>query len=135
MTSNLEIRDSLFDPDTKGRGAERKGHLSRVFLFLSGQRLPFVQGVTYFLPSSFDQTVRTVLRRPMNPHCKLEIWVSKTFTLTAIVTYKSGEQLRLRHSVRHNLVFARSAPEIGPIGDDKIKQYSIKEVPLKRVKS
>src|SRR5258706_6577112 len=110
----VEVKDSAYDPDaTEQKILVRKGTdgrtLFRVFLFLAGPDLPFVESVTYILHPTFPDPSRTVPRTPSNPNCKLEIWTWGGFDVNAVIVDKSGFSFRLTHTLQYDLQVQKSA--------------------------
>ena len=104
---NVVVRDSLFDPE---RGSERvvqfrrssPDHtLYRVFLYLDGLDLPFVNLVTYQLHETFSPNTRTVARTPSNPRCKIDIWTWGAFTVRAVIEDKQGRTWTMTHQLEY----------------------------------
>ncbi|MGH7829577.1 MAG: pYEATS domain-containing protein [Candidatus Binatia bacterium] len=91
---DLQVHVSCFDPDSnKQRIRVREGNPSvyRVFLFLAGRDLPYVDSATYVLHPTFKNPRRTVRRTPSNPHCKLETWAWGEFPMETEVRLKTGD--------------------------------------------
>jgi hypothetical protein len=72
----VRVRTSCFDPDAKERtiGVREQPDLPdvplyRVFLFLAGRDLPYVEAATYVLHPTFPEPRRSVRRTPTNPGC------------------------------------------------------------------
>jgi transcription initiation factor IIF auxiliary subunit len=104
--SDLEVKDSIFDPNTKDRTARWRNPKSdtpfyRVFLYLDGPKLPYVNAVTYVLHPTFDEPTRQVYRTPENPNCKLELWTWGIFRVQAIVTDRQGNMTTLTHDLEY----------------------------------
>jgi len=105
----IEMKSSLFDPHSSDRrvlvrraSEGREGRpLYRVFLYLEGRDLPFVENVTYFLHPTFPDHVRIVPRTPGNPVCKLEIWTWGFFDIKATVVDKTGARQLLSHYLEY----------------------------------
>ncbi len=105
----LQIKDSAFDPDVPDRGKDQRilirqtngRTLYRIFIYLDGPDLPFVQAVTYFLHPTFKPSQRTVSRTPRNPTCKLELWTWGIFEISARVIDKSGDTFPLTHTLEY----------------------------------
>lgn len=92
---DVRLRYALRDPDQLDAGKvlyrELEGRrLYRVFLFLEGEGLPFVESVTYRLHPTFPRPEEQVTRSPANPRCKLEIWTWGTFQTVALIRDKRG---------------------------------------------
>jgi len=105
---NLFIQDSLFDPsDPKaalGKTATYKKYpgpdskvLYKVWVFLDGRDMPFVQSVQYHLHPSFRNTQYQIDKSHSNPNFALVIWTWGIFNVKAEVTLISGEILVLNH--------------------------------------
>ena len=98
---DLQVRSSCFDPDsTQGRIQVREqgdAPLYRVFLFLAGRDLPYVESVTYVLHPTFPNPRRTVRRTPTNPLCKLEAWAWGEFAMTSEIVLKTGDTVAVGH--------------------------------------
>lgn len=103
----IELKSSLFDPHSSDQRVlvrrTPSRPLYRVFLYLDGQDLPFVDSVTYYLHPTFNDPVRTVARTPSNPICKLEIWTWGIFAIEATIKDKTGA----RHQLSHYLTYDR----------------------------
>src|SRR5262245_30856957 len=101
-TLSIELRDSLFDPDSSERTAQyRPGSAGkpeyRVYLYLDGPDLPFVEEVVYQLHETFSPSTRRVTRSVSNQRCKMVIWTWGIFPVRAAITSKVGSQLTLTH--------------------------------------
>lgn len=99
----LEVHDSLFEPGRRTRTIEsEKGAktLYRVWLYLDGADLPYVEAVTYRLHSTFPERNKRVARTPANPHCVMPIWTWGLFVVVATIEDKSGATHVLRHPLR-----------------------------------
>lgn len=112
----IRIRDSLCDPDAPGESKifyRRAGTrtLYRVFIYLEGPELPFVESVTYTLHPTFDEPVRTVRRTPQNPLCKLEIWTWGLFEVLGVVADRRGSRYTLKHQLQYGKEIDRSKAE------------------------
>jgi hypothetical protein len=110
IVANLEVKDSLIDPDSADRTAlwrnpSSEQPLYRVFLYLEGLRLPYVEAVTYILHPTFRERSRQVFRTSSNPRCKLEIWTWGLFSVQAIVTDRDGRTFTLTHELQYNEEF------------------------------
>jgi transcription initiation factor IIF auxiliary subunit len=109
----LEVRDSLRDPDSSDRtdrtaqwrNPESDKPLYRVFLYLEGDRLPYVNAVTYVLHPTFREPTRQVYRTLSNPRCKLELWTWGLFRVQAIVADSDGNMLTLTHDLQYDKEF------------------------------
>lgn len=117
LKSGIEVRDSVFSPLSPAGPAEarvirfRKGDkhpLYKVWIYLDGVRVPFVDRVTYALHSSFRDPLRTVARSPSNPNCALELWTWGIFDVGVTIWEKSGERSELVHRLTYDRDFDRS---------------------------
>ena len=100
LITSLSLKDTIFDPDNDERVAyvrqpKSQQPLYKVWLYLDGPSLPFVERVTYTLHPTFPQPVRTVPRTVSNPRCGLVIWTWGTFTVKALVEDKQGNKVSL----------------------------------------
>ena len=102
---DIEIRDSVFDPDSTERviiykkGQSREQFLYRVFVYLDGRDLFFAKKVVYVLHPTFPNPIRTISRTPSNPNCKLELWCWGAFTIKAEVRDIEGNPVWLGHEL------------------------------------
>lgn len=117
---NIEVRDSAFDPDKYGldpfdfkappsvtrivhvrqSGSEAKPNY-KIWLYLVGNDVPYVETVTYTLHATFDEPVRTVRRSLANPQCQLVIWTWGLFEVKATIKDKRGGHYELRHKLTY----------------------------------
>ena len=118
MNSNqldIEVRDTVFDPDLRRSNSKvllRKGERTikfRVFLYLEGYDLPYIESVTYTLHESFRKPNRTVRRTSSNPNCKLAIWTWGVFLVKATVVDIKG----FSYTLEHQLTYDRDLPTAG----------------------
>ena len=98
------VKDSVFDPNLSAdpTQAARARHtvyvkfrdaqpLYKVWLYLEGRDLPYVESVTYLLPQQlFDPAERTVRRELTNQNCQLIIWTPGYFPVRASIRDKLG---------------------------------------------
>jgi hypothetical protein len=87
---DIVVKDSLFDPDAAQpiplwRDPKSDNPYYRVFLYLDGNGLPYINAVTYVLHPSFDNPTRQVVRTAT--------------ILTASWNYGHGECFRFRQSL------------------------------------
>ena len=87
------------------RNSNSEKPLYRVFLYLDGPGLPYVNAVTYVLHPTFKEPTRQVFRTPANPRCKLEMWTWGLFRVQAIVTDRQGNMFTLSHDLQYNSQF------------------------------
>ena len=115
---NIKVRDSAFDPDEYGLdpfdfkappGRKRIVHVDmsgskpayKIWLYLVGNDVPYVESVTYMLHHTFPDPVRTVRRTLENPQCQLVIWTWGLFEVRAVVTDKRGGRVELIHKLTY----------------------------------
>jgi len=107
----LRVFDTAVDPSAEEKiiyykpGAQP---LYRVWIYVDGPDLPFVESVTYRLHPTFEQPERTVPRTISNPSCKLEIWTWGLFEVTAVVQTKNEQRFELRHELTYDQQFAEA---------------------------
>jgi hypothetical protein len=130
---NIEVRDSVFDPNEYGlapfkfkspSGETRKVRVRRgeskpvykVWLYLVGNDVPYVESVTYTLHHTFDEPVRTVRRSLSNPQCQLVIWTWGVFEVRAVVRDKRGGHYELSHHLTYGKQL--SMPNVESVYED-----------------
>jgi hypothetical protein len=106
----VEVRDSVFDPDSTDRTAQVRNRTSakplyRVFLYLEGLSLPYITAATYVLHPSFKNPSRLVYRTPSNPRCKLEIWTWGLFRVQVVVSDSEGKMYTISHDLQYDKEF------------------------------
>ena len=116
--ANIEVRDSVFDPSLYGLdpfkfkgppGLKRKVFVRakaskptyKVWLYLYGKDVPYVETATYTLHETFTEPVRTVRRSLANPHCQLVIWTWGLFEIRVTVKDKRGGHYELTHQLTY----------------------------------
>lgn len=121
----LELRDSVFEPGTatllESRASSRSALPTilydesvpdrpryKVWLYVDGPDLPYVQNVIYTLHHTFPDPVRSVPRSASNPYCALAIWTWGLFDVVAQVEDKSGGLHMLEHTMRYDQDLKRS---------------------------
>lgn len=111
MNSNqldIEVRDTVLDPDVAPSNAtvllrkEERTVEFRVYLYLEGYDLPYIESVTYTLHQSMSRPNRTVRRTPSNPNCKLAIWTSGVFVVKATIVDVRGSSFTLEHRLTYD---------------------------------
>ena len=112
---NLEVRDSVFNPNLSRddpanlvnfREAGDDTYYYKVWLYLDGYDLPYVESVIYELDPTFPEPTQTVRRTASNPNCQLSFWTWGLFTVTATISDKKG----FKYRVSHELVYDRELP-------------------------
>lgn len=109
----IKPRDSVFEPGSRADKVKvRLGDGSRprykVFLFIEGRDLSYVDEVTYVLHRTFKQRRRTIKRKFSNPNCQLTIWTWGLFTIDVIVKDKSGQE----HSYKHEMSYDQALNDL-----------------------
>lgn len=108
LLSSIYVVDSIHDPEssvrdtvyTRSTGDSRL--LYKVWLYLDGPSLPFVNKVTYHLHPTFPRPVQTIVRTPSNPNCKFTIWTWGIFTVRAVVEDKQGGLTEVEHYLTYD---------------------------------
>lgn len=114
--SKLKIAmvDTAFDPHSAPMSDDARVVLFKksgdrdfykVWLYLDGPDVPFVQAVTYELHPSFRQRIHTVSRTAANQDCALIIWTWGTFEVKATVRTKSNGVTVLTHMLSYDRDF------------------------------
>ncbi len=110
---NVQVKDTVFDPDLppsapkKVNVREQEGTTYyKVWIYLGGEDLPYVESVTYTLHETFRNPERTVRLTPSNPNCELVIWTWGVFTVKAKIFDKRG----LTFEVSHYLTYDKELP-------------------------
>lgn len=102
---DIKIADSVVNSSHESHFyVKRSGGQDRfkVYLFLEGNDLPYVDSVTYYLHPTFKNPVKTIMRTAGNPNCSLVIWTWGLFTVRARVATKSGKVLELQHHLGYD---------------------------------
>lgn len=109
---NVQIKDTVFDPSSSRSAQtvsvrEKEGTtFYKVFLYLEGEDLPYVESVTYTLHETFRNPNRTVRRTPSNPNCQLIIWTWGVFNVKATIVDKRD----LTFEISHHLAYDKELP-------------------------
>ena len=106
---NIAVRDTVFNPNVS-QGLERKVHvrerdgkyLYKVWIYLEGVELPYVQSVTYWLHHTFANPAQKVVRSVSNPNCQLIIWTWGLFTVRAEIEDKRGNIYEVSHELSYD---------------------------------
>ena len=109
----ISVRDSLLDPDRSDdrvlyRKLEGDQWLYRLFLYLDGPDLPFVESASYELHETFSPRVQRVVRSLSNARCKLQIWTWGIFDVKVTIEDTRGAT----HVRTHSLQYGRQLQEI-----------------------
>lgn len=114
---DLKIIDTVFDPDIYGAetnpvipadktldvkiNSSGKSPLYKVWIFLSGNDLPYVDNTTYQLHSTFTNPLRRVERNLNNLDCRLTIWTWGIFEIKATIQHKTGRTYGITHYLNY----------------------------------
>lgn len=115
--SSVEVKDSSFDPalalPRKGKPpvsyrmvGEREFY--KVWIYLDGQGVSFVEDVTYELHPSFGERVHRAIRSPSNPSCSLIIWTWGTFDVRATIRDRKGRVYEAVHPLTYDQDWAKT---------------------------
>lgn len=120
---NINIVDTVFDPQIYGTGSDPKitpdrplevryyktenTSLYKIWIFLTGGDLPFVENVTYQLHESFPEPFRTVPRSLDNPDCRLVIWTWGIFQVNGTVLNKYGSTYSISHQLNYGNLLSK----------------------------
>jgi len=103
-SSSLVIKDSLIDPNIYSAPnieipyfRNDEDYRYKVWIYLEGPQIFFIDYVIYTLPSSFNITNKTVSRSLTNPNCSFFIWTNGVFNVQATIFLKSGELITTEH--------------------------------------
>jgi hypothetical protein len=115
MRSNRELRirivDTPFDPDSESLAIEvdhaRSPAVYKIWVYLEGPDLPFVDKVTYHLHSSFRNPTKVVRRTPSNTDCRLVLRTWGIFTIDTEIELQNGNIYELSHRLSYNEMFDR----------------------------
>lgn len=106
---DINICDSVLEPDTYSKDIlyKQSGNkkLYRVWLYLDGKDLPYVENVTYILHSSFPNPQRIVRRTPSNHNCSLVIWTWGLFNVKGFTLFKDGSKNEFSHQLTYSNSF------------------------------
>ncbi len=105
---DIEIADRPYDPGARQKVAARRSRgdtvLYRVYIFLTGRDLPFVQQVTYHLHPTVTPSVQRVARSIV-PDCRLVMWLWGTFEVWAEIEDTKGRRYRRQHLLEFDQFF------------------------------
>lgn len=107
---NLEVKDTVFSPNLSRDDLNNKVNVRqegdtyyyKVWLYIDGYDLPYVDSVTYSLDPTFPEPVQTVRRTLTNPNCQLTIWTWGLFTVVATIVDKKGNEYRVSHELSYD---------------------------------
>ncbi len=101
-SKQIIIKDSLFDPLSNQRqiffyNSPKKRKMYKVWIYIEGRDLSFVDKVVYKLHSSFNDPEKKIERSISNPNCTLQIWTWGLFTIEVDIYFQTGESMRMSH--------------------------------------
>ncbi|HEU4391766.1 MAG TPA: pYEATS domain-containing protein [Blastocatellia bacterium] len=106
---DIKVVDTVFDPSLPPNAPRTvyvrrnpDAPLYKVWLYLSGYDLPYVQSVTYILHPTFTDPIRTVPRNVTNPNCQLVIWTWGLFEVAATIRDKQDRTFEIRHQLMYD---------------------------------
>jgi transcription initiation factor IIF auxiliary subunit len=102
VNKRVFVRESLFNPASNDRKiyfvkGDEKEKLYKVWIYLEGEGLSFVESVVYKLHPTFPNPERKVARSLGNPNCSLMIWTWGLFTIEVTINFVTGETLKTKH--------------------------------------
>lgn len=135
----IEVRDSLIDPDLpqsspkiaqwfKGEGGKT---VYKVWIYLVGDDLPYVENVVYKLHPTFADRIRRVQRSISNPNCELVIWTWGIFEVGVEMTDKLGNV----YEVNHHLTYGRQIEQGGIEFVEQAPLLAARQPQLKKTRS
>lgn len=103
----VEVKDSVINPSSTVKTVHwRASHdgtpFYKVYIYLAGEALPYVQTVTYKLHPSFPDPVQQVSRTLANQNCLLVIWTWGIFDVTATIEDRWGNVYEVTHPLGYN---------------------------------
>lgn len=116
---NLRIVDSVFEPGAPGKKvyvkSEGNAQLYKVWIFLEGADLPYVESVMYKLHPTFPNPEQTVRRTVANPSCQLVIWTWGLFKIKARVMGKNGRIYELEYQLQYDQQLREEGVQLIPV--------------------
>ena len=116
---DIKVCDTAFDPRDNSKVIHYKKmdnrNLYKVWIYLDGKDLPYVEGVNYLLHSTFENPRQSISRTSSNPNCSLIIWTWGIFTVRVNVSLKNGERIELLHELTYNQMFDKKDIEFKQI--------------------
>ncbi len=117
-TYNLDVKDSIFDPNCTDEKQKYIAHFKKhalskkdeskkdktfykVWLYLEGPDLPFVKSVKYYLHKSFPNPVKMVERKASNSNCALVLWTWGFFTVKVEIEDMKGRVITMEHYLNY----------------------------------
>lgn len=105
---NIKVVDTIIPPYSSkkmgyiDKSSTNKNPYYRVWMYLEGPDLPYVEKVTYVLHSTFNNPLRSVNRTPANPNCSVDIWTWGIFTVKVIIEDKRGDTTVIHHRLMYD---------------------------------
>lgn len=109
ITYDLCVKDTLFNPFNPASSLEKTATYKRyksipnskllykVWIFLDGDDLPFVESVRYHLHPTFPNPVQLVERTMKNYRCVLPTFIWGMFNVKAEIFLIDGKMLTINH--------------------------------------
>lgn len=111
---NIQMQDTVFDPAGNQNDIinyykipDKPSTLYKVWIFLEGQDIYYVDWVEYELHETFKDRFRTVERSISNPNCSLVIWTWGVFNIKAKIYLKSGDLIYAEHYLTYDRYLKR----------------------------
>lgn len=109
---DIYIKDSLFDPESiikrDRNNIEEKliGNIYyyKVWIYITGKDIVYVDNVRYTLHSSFgdNERIRIYDRKPSNQYCKFFIETFGVFDINVEIKLKNGRLLKKSHRLSYD---------------------------------
>ena len=106
-TIDIKVRDTVFDPAQSGcrdvnvrTGSDKS--LYKVWIYLEGPALPYVEKVTYHLHPTFRNSPLTVSRNIANSNCQIIIWTWGLFIVHVVIEDKMGHIYELDYPLSYD---------------------------------
>ena len=131
---NLEVKSSVFNPalpkeDPQNKVSFRQEadvYYYKVWLYVEGYDLPYVDSVTYSLDrSSFPEPDQTVQRTVANPNCQLTIWTWGLFTVVATIIDKKGNKYQVSHQLNYKEELPTNEDKYEPVEQAKTAERPV----------
>jgi hypothetical protein len=135
---NIEVKDSIFDPSLPP-GAPRQiwrnqkygSPFYKVWLYLDGPDLPYVQCVTYELHETFPEPIRKIVRTLANPNCRLAIWTWGIFEVKVVIQDRESNSYHVMHKLNYGDELEKAqGVKIVDIDEDP-RSFELKNMPLR----
>jgi transcription initiation factor IIF auxiliary subunit len=122
IEKSLQVKDTLFNPDSNDKtayyykGDDGKARY-KVWIYLDGRDIPYVDYVTYKLHPTFPNPIKKVKRSISNANCALVIWAWGTFKTEIQIHLKDGTTVRASHNlsfdheIKENIKYLQVNPQ------------------------